>query len=62
MTKQELMKKVEAILDDAEQNRAYTVIELEIRDGKPILVRTVKTEKVEYRGNESHVKQTSYNR
>ena len=54
MNKADLIRRFTELLEDAERNRAYTVIEVEIRDGRPILVRTVKTEKVEYRGNESH--------
>ena len=58
MTRQELHAKLDVLLDDAERGRTYGTVEFELRDGKIILLRTVKTEKFEDRGNTSHAKQT----
>ena len=59
MTRPELYQKLDTILDCAERERSFGTVELEIRDGKVVLLRTVKTEKIEDRGNNSHAK-TSY--
>ena len=59
MTRPELLQKLGAILDASERDRTFGTIELELRDGKVILLRTIKTEKIEDRGNYSHAK-TSY--
>jgi hypothetical protein len=55
MNRAELVKKFEAMLDEMSAKRTFGTIEIEVRDGAPILIRTIKTEKVEYRGNDSHV-------
>lgn len=55
MDKAAILRKVESILDEAERNQTYVVVELDIRGGKVVLVRTIKTEKVETKGNNSHV-------
>jgi hypothetical protein len=60
MNRAELVKKFETMLDEMAVNRTFGTIEIEVRDGAPILIRTIKTEKVEYRGKESHVKQARY--
>ena len=59
MTRQELHAKLDVLLDDAERGRTYGTVEFELRDGKIILLRTVKTEKFEDRGNTAHAKQTN---
>lgn len=56
MNRQELVRRLEAMLDQMAAQRSFGTIELEVRDGAPILIRTIKTEKVEYRGNDSHVR------
>lgn len=56
MTRPELLTKLGTILDAAERERSFGTVELELRDGKIVLLRTVKTEKIEDRGNNSHAK------
>jgi hypothetical protein len=58
MTRAELHTKIDSLLSDWEQGRAFGNVELEVRDGKVILLRTIKTEKLEDRGNNAHAKQT----
>lgn len=60
MNRQELFQKLSAILDEAERGRTYGVVEFELRDGKIVLLRTIKTEKIEYRGNASHASQQTH--
>lgn len=47
MTRPELFQKLGMILDVAERDREYGTVELEIRDGKIVLLRTIKTERIE---------------
>ena len=54
MDRKTLLKKLEGMLDDAARTSMFGVIELEIRDGAPILIRTIKTEKIQCTGNDSH--------
>jgi hypothetical protein len=58
MQRTELHAKIDGLLDDWERGRAFGNVELEVRDGKVILLRTIKTEKLEDRGNSTHAKQT----
>ena len=60
MTRLELFQKLGTLLDAAEQDRMFGTVEFEIRDGKIVLLRTVKTEKIEDRGNNTHAKQQTY--
>ena len=55
MSRQELVRRLEEMLDEMASKRTYGVIEPEVREGSPILIRTIKTEKIEYRGKDSHV-------
>lgn len=52
MTRPELLKKLEATLDEMAHKKAFGTIELEIRDGAPILIRRITTEKIE--GDRTH--------
>ncbi len=54
MTRPDLFSKLGTILDIAERDREYSTVELEIRDGKIVLLRTIKTEKIEDRGENTH--------
>ena len=54
MTRPELFQKLGTLLDDAECNKTYGTVEFELREGKIVLLRTIKTEKIEDRGNTSH--------
>ena len=56
MTRPELFQKLGTVLDEAERDRTFGTVEFELRDGKIVLLRTVKTEKIEDRGNNSHAK------
>jgi len=58
MTRSELFQKLGTLLDAAERDRTFGTVELELRDGKIVLLRTIKTEKIEDRGNNSHAKTT----
>jgi hypothetical protein len=58
VTRQELHAKLDVLLDDAERGRTYGTVEFELRDGKIILLRTIKTEKFEDRGNTAHANET----
>jgi|HubBroStandDraft_4_1064222.scaffolds.fasta_scaffold280884_2 hypothetical protein len=58
MTRAELFQKLGSLLDAAELDRTFGTVEFELRDGKIVLLRTIKTEKIEDRGNNSHARQT----
>ena len=47
MTKQALLKKVEAAIDDAARARMYGQIEIEFKAGEPVFIRQTKTEKLD---------------
>jgi hypothetical protein len=46
VTTPELLRKLEIILNDAERSRLFGTIEIEVRDGRPAVLRTLKTEKL----------------
>jgi hypothetical protein len=54
MTQAELLKKLETILNDAGRTKMYGTFEIEVREGAPILIRTIKTEKIQCTGNGTH--------
>jgi hypothetical protein len=56
VTRQELHTKIDGLLDAAERDHTYGTVEFELREGKVVLLRTIKTEKIEDRGNNSHAK------
>ena len=47
MSKMQILRKLESILDDAERSKMWGSIELEIRDGMPVVIRKSSTEKLE---------------
>jgi len=47
MTKQALLKKLEAAVDDAATQRLYGTIEIEFRAGEPTFLRKLQTEKLD---------------
>ncbi len=47
MEKPQLLKKVEAAIDEAVRQRMYGNIEIEFRAGEPVFIRTTKTEKLD---------------
>jgi hypothetical protein len=60
MTRPELFQKLGTLLDDAERTRMFGTVEFELREGKIVLLRTIKTEKIEDRGNPSHANKNRY--
>lgn len=56
MNRPELFQKLESLLEEAQQSKGYGTVEVEIREGKPVLLRTIKTEKIEDKGTQNHVK------
>jgi hypothetical protein len=54
VTRPELFEKLGNVLDAAERDKTYGTVEFELREGKVVLLRTIKTEKIEDRGNNSH--------
>jgi hypothetical protein len=58
VTRQQLHARIDDILNVAEREKMFGTVEFEVRSGKITLVRTVKTEKIEDEGNNSHAKQT----
>jgi hypothetical protein len=60
--RKELIGKLETMLDDAARTSMFGTIELEIREGQPILIRTVKTEKIQCTGDRTHATQTPRSR
>ena len=47
MEKPELLKKLDKMLDEARAAHTWGSIEIEIRDGVPVVLRTARTEKLE---------------
>ncbi len=53
MNKALLLKKLAEVLDEAESNRLFGTIEIEMRDGQATVLRTLKTERL---GENPHAK------
>jgi hypothetical protein len=53
MTKPDLIKKLDALLEQLERERAYGSVELEIRGGRASIVRVTKTERLD-QGETTH--------
>jgi hypothetical protein len=47
MDREKLVRKLEGMLDSAETDRMWGSIEIEIRDGVPVIIRKASTEKLE---------------
>ena len=58
MTKPELMKKLDALIDYMKQERAFGQIAIAFRDGEPDLIRKEFTEKLNGAQGNSHAKPT----
>lgn len=54
MTRPELIRSLTATLDEWAQKRTFGNVEIEVRDGKPILIRKITTQKIEDRGEHTH--------
>jgi hypothetical protein len=59
MTKPELLKKIETMLDELERNRAWGTIEIEVREGQPNMIRRSINEKI---AQENTREQSTYRR
>ena len=63
MNRQQLLQKLNAMLDDAERTETFGSIEIELRGGKVLLVRTIKTELINAReGDRTHAPQKTISR
>jgi hypothetical protein len=64
--KPELLKKLEAILDDAEHRKMFGAIEIEIRGGRATVIRKTETDRLEHydesNGEKTHATQKPYRR
>jgi hypothetical protein len=47
MDKTTLLKKLQVILDDAERTRMFGQIEIDVRDGRAVVLRTTKTDRLD---------------
>jgi len=54
MNKEQLLQRIGALLDEYAKTGLFGTIEVEIREGAPILIRTIKTEKFQCTGNGTH--------
>jgi hypothetical protein len=54
MTREQLLQRISGMLDDAAKAGTFGTIEVEIREGAPVLIRTIKTEKIPCTGNGPH--------
>jgi uncharacterized radical SAM superfamily Fe-S cluster-containing enzyme len=59
VNKQELLKRLDAMLDQMKAERAFGQIAIAFRDGEPDLIRKEVTEKIGAQGN-SHAKTPNY--
>ncbi len=53
MTNEAFLLQLTSMLRDAEQRKMYGAIEIEIRDGKPVVIREIKTHKLDI-GESNH--------
>ncbi len=54
MNREELLKKLTAMLDEYERGRIYGNIQVDIVDGRPDLIRKVMNQKIRNEGNTQH--------
>jgi hypothetical protein len=59
VNKQELMRRLERMVDEMAADRSYGQIAIAFRDGQPDYIRKETTEKLGAQGN-THAKQTRY--
>jgi len=59
MTKDALLKKLEATVDSAVRSRMYGTIEIEFRAGEPTFLRKTEQEKLDDTESRSHVHQST---
>jgi len=58
MTKNALLKKIEAALDDVERQRMFGTIEIEFRAGEPVFLRKLQQEKLDTDTEIRHAQKT----
>lgn len=58
MNKLEIMRKLDTLFDQLERERTFGAIEIEIRDGKPVVMRTTKTDKLTDTGENNRGQRT----
>jgi hypothetical protein len=58
MTKDALLKKLDAALDNAACGRIYGTLEIEFRAGEPVFIRTTHQEKLDETENRSNGRQS----
>lgn len=61
MTRAALLKKLEALIDDAARTRMWGTVEIQFNDGEPALIRKSETEKLITRTGEQRAHER-YNR
>jgi len=54
------LKQIALILDDAKRTRRYGAIEIELRDGIPVVIRETRTHKIADAGEINRAKQQTY--
>jgi hypothetical protein len=58
MNRPELLKKIEAFLDQGERDRTWGTIDIELREGRPTVIRRSYTDKIQteddYRGRRQY--------
>ena len=54
------LQQLEAMLEDAKKSRRYGVIEIELRDGIPVVIRETRTHKIADAGEINRAKQQTY--
>lgn len=59
MTKTQLLRKLEAMIDDAERTRMWGLVEVQFSDGEPALLRKSQTEKLTTRTGEQRAREFS---
>lgn len=60
MNKSEVMRKLDTLFDELDRDRVFGAIEIEVRDGKPVVMRTTKTDKLTETTGENNRGQRTY--
>jgi hypothetical protein len=59
MTQPDLLKRLEAILTEGARTHLFGTIEIVMHDGRPSVLRTLRTERLDTGDNPRHANQTS---
>jgi|HubBroStandDraft_4_1064222.scaffolds.fasta_scaffold558779_1 hypothetical protein len=54
MNREELLKKLNLMLDEFERGKIYGSIQIDIQSGRPDLIRKMMTQKISNEGNSQH--------